>query len=268
VKWIIRILVILVVLIGGFLVSSYWWLDGAAKKAIEVAGSDAMGTTVTLDKISIGVLKGSASLKKFHIANPEGYEKPFFFDLQEGATEVDLGTVMKETIEIPSIELSGLTMYLEPGPGGKYNYEKILDNVEKYTKSDTPKEESEKQIKIKRIAIRDIKVYYKTKVFVTTPVHVKEIVLNDVGSDGSGVDMGELISIILAGTLRGIADELPGAIGNGIKAGVGKLGEIGGVAAKAVVDVAGKGVEKVGEGVEKVGEGAAKGIKKLLGGGD
>lgn len=267
-KWIIRILIVLVVLIAGFLASSYWWLDGAARKAIEVAGSDAMGTTVTLDKIRIGVLRGSASLSEFNIANPAGYEKPFFFDLKSGATEVNLRTVMEDTIEIPKVELSGLTMYLEPGPGGKYNYETILENVEKYTKSEEPKEESETLIKIKRIEVRDIKVYYKTKVFITTPVHVDEIILNDVGSDGSGVDMGELISIILAGTLRGIADELPGAIGNGIKAGVGKLGEIGGVAVDALGDAASKGLKAAGTGVKKVGEGATKGVKKLFGGGD
>jgi len=37
VKWIVRILVVFVVLVAGFLVSSFWWLDGAAKSAIESA---------------------------------------------------------------------------------------------------------------------------------------------------------------------------------------------------------------------------------------
>jgi hypothetical protein len=267
-KWVVRILIVLVVLVAGFVGSSYWWLDGAAKKAIEVAGADAMGVTVTLDKIRIGVLSGSATLSEFNIANPPGYEKPYFFDLKGGHTEVNIKSVMEDVIEIPTVELDGLTMYIEPGKGGKYNYETILENVEKYTQSDAPKDESGKLIKIKRLAIKDVKVYYKTKIFVTTPVHVDEIVMTDVGSDGSGVDMGELISIIMAGALKGVANELPGALGDGIKAGVGALGDLGGVAVEAVGDAAKKGLEEAGQGVKKAGEGIGKGIKKLIPGGD
>lgn len=265
-KWVVRILIVLVVLIGGFIGSSYWWLDGAAKKAIEVAGADAMGVTVTLDKINIGILRGGATLQDLNIANPPGCEKPFFFDLRGGDTEVSIGTVMEDVIEIPKVELEGLTMYIEPDKSGKYNYETILANVETYTKSDAPKDDSEKLIKIKRLAIKDIKVYYKTKIFVTTPVHIDEIVMTDLGSDGSGVDMGELISIILAGALKGVASELPGAIGDGIKAGVDALGEVGGVAVKAIDDATKKGVEEAGKGVKKLGDEATKGVKKLLGG--
>jgi len=265
VKWIVRILVVFVVLVAGFLVSSFWWLDGAAKSAIESAGSEAMGTTVKLKSIDIGVLGGTASLEGFNIANPGGggYEKPFFFDLQSGTTEVTLKSVMEDTIEIPKIELTGITMYLEPGKGGKYNYKQILENIEEYTKSDKPKDDAkEKKIVVKRLELRDIKVYYKTKVFVQAPVHVDEIVMNDVGSEGAGVDVGELISIILAGTLKGTADLLPGAIGNGVKAGLGALGDVGGVAVDAVT----KGVEAVGDTAKKGVESVGKGVKKLLGG--
>jgi len=254
-KWVIRILVVLIVLVGGFIGSSYWWLDGTARQLVEQEGSDALGVTVELKKLSIGILKGTASLGELNIANPPGCEKPYFFDLKEGATAINLGSVMEDEIRIPSIELSGLTMYIEPvkGGGGKYNYDKLLENIEKYTKSEEakPEDKGEKTVVIEKLVIKDIKVYYKTKAFVTAPVHIDEIVMNDIGSDGSGVDMGELMSIILSGTLSGIANELPGAIGNGIKAGVGKLGDIGGVAVEGLSHAATKSVEKAGEEVKK-----------------
>ena len=266
-KWVVRILVVLVVLIGGFIGSSYWWLDGAARQLIEEQGSDALGVTLTLEKLSIGVLKGTAVLGNLNIANPPGCEKPFFFDLGEGSTEVNLKSVMDDEIHIPSVELSGLTMYIEPvkGGGGKYNYDVLLEHIEKYTKTDEakPKDESEKTVVIKKLVIKDIKVYYKTKMFIQAPVHVAEIVMNDLGSDGRGVDMGELISIILSGTLSGIANELPGAIGDGIKTGLKGLGDIGGVAVGALGDV-GKGtLDAAGKGIEKGTEDVKKGIEKL-----
>ena len=46
-KWAIRIVVVLIVLIGGFIGSSYWWLDGTARKLIEQEGSDALGVTIS-----------------------------------------------------------------------------------------------------------------------------------------------------------------------------------------------------------------------------
>jgi len=261
-KWVIRILVVLIVLIGGFIGSSYWWLDGTARKLVEQEGSDALGVTVELKKLSIGVFKGTATLGELNIANPPGCEKPYFFDLKEGSTAINLGSVMEDEIKIPSVELTGLTMYIEPvkGGGGKYNYDLLLESIEKYSDVEDakPAEKNEKTVVIEKLVIRDIKVYYKTKVFVTAPVHVDEIVMNDIGSDGRGVDMGELMSIILSGTLSGIANELPGAIGNGIKAGVGKLSDIGGVAVGGLSNAASKSVEKAGEDVNK-------GIKKLFG---
>jgi len=257
-KWVVRILVVLVLLVGGFIGSSYWWLDGTARKLIEQEGSDALGVTLTLDKLSIGILKGTAAIGELNIANPPNCEKPFFFDLTEGSTEVNLKSVMDPEIHIPTLELSGLTMYLEPvkGGGGKYNYDVLLENIDKYTKTEEakPEDSSEKTVVIKKLLITDIKVYYKTKVgFITAPVHIEKIEMDNVGSDGRGVDMGELISIIISGTLKGIANDLPAALGNGIKAGVKQIGDIGGVAVKNLGDAATKKIdEEVKKGLDKL----------------
>jgi len=238
-KIVIWIVVALVVLVGGVAGSSYWWLDGAARKLVEQEGSDALGVTVTLDKLRIGVLKGEASLGKLRVANPPGCEKPFFFELDGGSTALNLATVMEHEIVMKSLELSGLVMHIEPVKGtDKYNYDVILEHAKKYGESqeDKPQDDSEKKLVIERLVIRDIKVYYKTKVFVTTPSHINEIVMTDIGRDGGGVDMGELTSMIIAGTLKGVATELPSAIGDGLLQGLAGAGDLGKVGAKAVGD--------------------------------
>jgi hypothetical protein len=259
----VRILIVLVVLIGGFFVSSYWWLDGAARKAIEVAGAEAMGVTVELDSINIGILRGEAKLAKLNIANPPDYKKPYFFDLAEGNAAVKLRTVTEETIEIPKIELVGITMYLEPDSSGKYNYERILENIEKFSKTEeeTPTE-SETKIVVRHLELREIKVYYKLKNlnFIETPVLIDEpIILKNVGEEGSEVDMEELMSIIISGALRGVASKMPEIIGKGIQAGVSKLGDIGVQAAEAATEAA---VDAAKKTTEEIG----KSMKKILGG--
>jgi len=255
-KWVVRIIVLLVVLIGGGIGSSYWWLDGAARKLIEQEGSDALGVTLELKKLSIGVLKGTATLGELKIANPPGCQKPLFFDLNEGHTEINIRTVMEDEIHIPTLELSGLTVYLEPvkGGGGKYNYDVLLANIDKYTTSEEIKSEEggDKTIVIKKLLIKDIKVYYKTTAFITAPVHIEVIEMDDVGSDGRGVDMGELISIIISGTLKGIANDLPAVLGDGIKAGVGKIGDIGGVAVDELSKATTSGLKKATDELDKL----------------
>ncbi|MEM8885514.1 MAG: hypothetical protein AAGD14_15725 [Planctomycetota bacterium] len=262
-KTLLKLVLFIVVLLAIAIGSSFWWLDGVAKKVIEEEGGNALGTQVKLEKLSIGILGGTAELGGLRIDNPSGYEKPFLFDLASGSTAVSLGTVMDQEIKIPTLELSGLTMYLEPNKSGKYNYQQILENIEKYgnkEKKETPEQTaSEKTVVIERLVIRDVKVYYKTKAFITTPVHVKEIVKENIGSDGRGVDLGELISIILTGALNGVANELPGAISSGIKSGLKGLGDVGGVA----VEGASKAIEDVSK---KAGDEINKGVKKLFGG--
>ena len=236
-KIVVWIVVALVVLVGGVAGSSYWWLDGAARKLVEQEGSDALGVTVTLDKLRIGVLKGEATLAKLNVANPPGCEKPYFFELDGGSTALNLRTVMEDEIVMTTLELSGLVMHIEPVEGtDKYNYDVILENAQKYGESqeDKPQDDSEKKLVIERLVIRDIKVYYKTNVFVTTPSHINEIVITDIGRDGGGVDMGELTSMIIAGTLKGVAKELPSAIGNGILSGLEGVGGLGKMGVKAV----------------------------------
>ena len=210
-KWVVRIGVLLLVLVLGFFASSYWWLDRAAKRAIEVAGAEAMGVTVTLEKINIGVLRGEATLDSLNIANPRGYKKPYFFHLDSGMTEVSLRTLTEETVEIPTIELTGITIYIEPDKNGKYNYETILENIEASSERSQKEPESETKIIVRRLALRDMKIYYRLKNldFIETPVRIDEYVIENIGEEGSEVDMEELMSIIVTGALRGIASRMP-----------------------------------------------------------
>ena len=210
-------------------------------------------------KIHIGIVTGTATLEDLNIANPPNYQKPYFFDLSNGTATVSLKTIMEETIEIDSIELTGITMYLEPGKGGTYNYEQILENIEKYSERQEtePAPESKTKVIVRHLALRDLKVYYKLKGlnFIEAPVEIPEIVMKNIGEEGSEVDMEKLMSIIITGALRGIASRMPQIIGAGIKAGIGELGEIGKVAGQAALDAA-----------KSAGKELDKGIKKILGG--
>ena len=98
------------------------------------------------------------------------------------------------------IELVGITMYLEPDSSGKYNYERILENIEKFSKTEeeTPTESETKSV-VRHLELREIKVYYKLKNlnFIETPVGAPveraeievrpdETVVLDIGTQSQG----------------------------------------------------------------------------------
>ena len=227
VLWMVASVFLILVLAAA---TSYFWIDAAVKTTVQTAGSAAMGTEVTLDNVSLRLLRGEIDLQEMRIQNPpnNGYEKPFFFDLKDAAFKVERGTLLSNEIHVPVVEMTGLTMYLEPGDDGEYNHEVILANIEKFLESEqkeTPQEDAEEiKVRVGKLVMRDVKVYYKTKLFIQTPLHVNEIVMDELDSTGEGVNVGQVLSIVIVGALRGVATELPSAVGKGVWDGTKAIG--------------------------------------------
>ena len=253
-KILLAIVGALLLAIGGVVAGSYWWLDSVAKQAIEVQGSDALGVTVELDSIRIGVMSGEARLKALTVANPPGCTKEQLFTLGEGTVELTVRSLMEDTIVIPRIELDSLDVNLEPVENGKYNSEIILENIARSLESATAREdETEKKIKVEYLVVRNIRVHYKTEMWIAVPILIDKIEMRDIGSDGSGVNMEELSSIVTAGIFAGIwregAGKLPRAILEGLGTGLKALGGGALKGVKIVGDVAGGAVKAVGKGI-------------------
>ena len=255
-KTILKVALVLVLLLVILVATIPFWINPFARKAIETGGSEALGVKTTLAEISIG-FSGTCDLSGLNIANPEGYETAHFMNLGSGAVAVDLQTIQNDVIEIPKFELTGLDLNLEKG-SGQANYEKILENLSKLsTGEEQPKEEEPgKTFVIKEIVIKDVKVTAKMA-GLTVPMKIDEMRLENVGSEGEGVDMKELIALIVSGVLKGVAEEgtgvLPEGISSGLKDGLKSLkglGVHGEAAAKLIEDA---GVDTT-EGLDKAGD--------------
>ena len=198
-KTILKIVLVLVLLLIIVVATIPLWISPAAKAAVEKGGTQAMGVKTTLAELDIGLFSGTCDLAGLNIANPEGFDTPHFMDLGSGAVAVDIQSLQGDLIEIPKFELTGLDMNLEKG-SGQANYEKIMENLQKLsTGEEKPKEkEPGKKFVIREIVIKDVKVTAKM-VGVTVPMKIDEMRLENVGSEGEGVDMKELIALIVSG---------------------------------------------------------------------
>ncbi len=286
---------VLVLLLVVAIVALVIYIDVLARKGIEVGATQTLGVNTTLGGVNIGITSGQASLKELNIANPTGFNGPHFMTLGDGSVAVSLGSLTQPVVEIPSLQLTGIDLYLEK-KGGKANYQAILDNLKTSDQSQkapppTPGKEGKKFV-VKDVLIRDVTVRADVlPVGGPLVVKVPEIHLQNVGSDGSGVTMGQLTQIITQATLASVFEagkgilpsDVLGELGKGLEGlsslaslGVnvvgdlgGKIGQMGEGAVQAVGDVAkgaGEAVKGATKDVTKGVEDLGKGIGNLFGG--
>ena len=261
-------------------------INSIAKTGIEKGGTYALGVKTTVSSVSVGILSGKFGMSGLKVANPDGFKSDKFMSLGDGGVQVSLGTLRKDTVDLPSLGLDTLEVNLEK-TGGKANYNVILDNLKKVTGSGGESKPApqpagkEKKFIINDLSIKKVTVHADliggpgdlTKV--TVPID--EVHLKDVGKDKGGVTMGELSGIIVQAILTAaiekggglIPADMLGDLKNGL-AGLGDLSKLGlnvvGDAKGTLEKVGGEAGKAVEEGSKKVEE-IGKGLGGLIPGG-
>jgi len=281
------VVVVLFVVVVLALGAGVLYADSIAKTGIEKGSTYALGVPTTLGSADVGIMSGTFAMQGLSVQNPPGYKDAAFFELGTGGVEVGLGTLTKDVVEIPILELSGIRLNLERNSKGA-NYQTIMDNLKKLqgAESKPSAESSGKKFIVRQVLIRDVKV--KADLIglpgsvseVTVPIH--EVRLSNVGTAEGGVSMGQLagdiVKAVMASAaaegggiipadlltdLKGGLSQLPGLDKLGIES-VGKVGD----AAKSAIEGLGGVVQDAGKelqkGAEDVVKGVGDGLKGLL----
>ncbi|MDF1700483.1 MAG: hypothetical protein P1V36_04925 [Planctomycetota bacterium] len=218
------VLLVLVLLVVGF------FIDGIAQSAIETAATEALGVSTTVDSCHVGLLRGTFRMEGLKVANPKGYGDAPFLRLRSGGIEVAAATLADEKVEVPEFTLDGIRLGLIQNAQGS-NYGTILDNLDRFGKSDASTEGEGKRFVIKKLVITDVVVSV-----VPVPelklgaldLPLERIELTDVGSDTEkGVLLSELSSIVVQEILQRATSsgQLPAMIQGALG---GKLGSLKG----------------------------------------
>jgi len=268
--------VVLLVVVG--LVVALLMIDSLAKRGIESGGTYAMGVNTSLDNASIGLTSGKFGLTGLNIENPKGFEGKFL-KLGNAGLDVSLGSLMKDTVVVPRFALSDVEVDLKRNASGS-NYDAILKNLKRLESQDkaAPKEDKPgKQFKIGEIDIKNVVVHLDLiggPAGVTNlNIPIAEIKLTNVGSDGSGVNIAELSSIILQAILAAAVEKggglIPADVMGELNAQLGQLSGLANVGVEAVgklgeeVTKMGGDLKAAGDAVKGIGD-AAKGLGGLF----
>lgn len=144
-------IVVLLALVFGLGVYLVTHLDGIAKRAIETAGSDALGTAVRVDSVAIDLAGGTATLSGFTVANPAGFSRQDMMRFDELRVAIDIASLREDTIRITSISSVNPYMLYEM-QGARSNIDAVR---ERFPPSEAPADSTSAPL---RLAIDEVRI--------------------------------------------------------------------------------------------------------------
>ena len=256
---VVSIAVILLVLIVGI----YLFGAGMIKTEVERIASSTLGVPVTVKSIDLSILRGKVEIKGLVVNNPPGYANETLLELGDGVVNLDIGSLMGDTVKIQLIKLDNTKLTIEQ-KGLTNNLNEILDKLPKEEK--TPKTEKPgKNLTVNKLEITNTNVMVKLLPIPgksdTVSLKLDPIVMENLGTDKK-LSVASLVAKVVSALAMGVAKQgaglLPDDIVKGIGSTLGKTAELGMGAVKEG--------QKALETTTDVGKGAVEGIKGLFGG--
>lgn len=179
-KILLSLLVLVVVVAGGIM----FYLDTLVANGVESVGSRTLSTRVDVDRVILLPFSGRGSIGGLNVANPEGFESPYAFELEEIAVALDLGSLTSEVIEVDSIVIESPLITYEGTLRGD-NLRTLLGNIPGGSDESDAGGEPGKELLIREFRMLNPRVNLVTSL-ASEQVTIPDIVLTDIGTSGSG----------------------------------------------------------------------------------
>lgn len=254
---VLPLVILLIILVAAF------FLVGTSliKSGVEKGASATLGVPVTIKDIDLSILQGHVSIKGLVVKNPPAYANETLLEVGEATVNLDIGSLMSDTVKIQLIKLDGAKLTIEQ-KGSSNNLKEVLDKLPKEEKQAEPKPaEKGKGLHINRLEITNTNVKAKLLPIPgksdTVSLKLDPIIMENIGTDqklGTGALIAKVLKAIAMGVSKQGAGVLPDGMVKDIGSSVEKATEMG----KAATEEGKKALESGKEAVE--------GLKGLLGG--
>ncbi len=200
----------LIVLIGIGVAGYYLYanLDSLVARAIEEVGSDAAGVAVRVDRVSLELETGRASIFGLRVGNPSGFKGESAFTLGEITIDIDLESLREQNpIVLDEIRIESPVVFYELNEARQSNLDVLKKNVSSARDGDStgdPTGDSgpETRLRIRKLRFSGGRVEADTRAIVGNQLEAKLATasLSDVGgsSGATGGEVGEIVMTELA----------------------------------------------------------------------
>jgi uncharacterized protein involved in outer membrane biogenesis len=121
------VVIVIAVVAGGFYIANN--MNGLVKDAVEDVGSQVLKTSVTLKAVNIQLLQGKAKISGLTIANPQGFDQPHVFQMDNIAVELDLASLIDRVVNVKEVTIDGANVIAEQKGLGT-NLQALMKNLE------------------------------------------------------------------------------------------------------------------------------------------
>ncbi len=156
------ILTIIVVGLGVLFVIGLRVVDVIAKSVIDGQVTDILGVESRVGGVSLGVLTSDSSFTDITIKNPPGFDYDYILTVDRAEIDSGIGTLLSSDIDIPHMELDGLTFDLEE-IDDKVNLEVLIKHVNEYVKS-LPPATGDTNLIIRELKVKNVRLRAKGKI--------------------------------------------------------------------------------------------------------
>ena len=104
IKIILGVLVLFFVLLAAAVLIIGAHLGDLVKAGLQVAGPKVTQTSLTVEKVEVSLLGGSAGVNGLVLGNPEGYQAPQSISVSNASVSLVAGSVLSDKIVIRSVE--------------------------------------------------------------------------------------------------------------------------------------------------------------------
>lgn len=243
--------VILVVLAAGFfLIGDYLITAG-----VENGGSAALGVPVKVSGVHLSVLRGVVTIDDLQVANPPGYKNEYMLELGHGKVEVDIRSLLSDTVHIRQINLDGINLAIEQKMLSS-NVKDLLGGMKVKGKSaGANKPEAQAKEPGKKLVVDQLDITNTEARLVATMgasggtnVKLSPIRMSNLGSNRP-LSVAELTTKVFAAIIDGVTRQgaglLPEDVVSGMKGELGKIPELGGEQGRKIIEEGTKAIEGI-----------------------
>jgi hypothetical protein len=254
---VVGVVVLLVVVVGAALLVHL--MGGRALKyGIETIGSSTLKVKVTVEDVSLSIIRGKLKLKGLVVANPPGYEYENLLELESCQVDVNMKSLLGDTVTISNLNLDGTSLVIEQKDIRGNNLQDILNNLP--ASEDAEADPDARKLHIDKLTITNTKVIAKLLPLpgraTSIPLKLDDIEMNDLGEDNK-MTTAILTAKILKAIALGIAKQGTGLLPDDI---IGPMKSVLGKSGEMIMDTG----KKVLEGGKDIQKRLTEGLKGLL----
>lgn len=128
-KKLVIILTLFILLIVGSVVYVAGQAGGLIRQAVVTHGPELTGSALSLNKVTVSLVGGTASLEGLVINNPKGFKSDHAFRVNQVNISLQMMSLFEEVIRVKEIRIDGADLIYELGTRGN-NIAKLQKNVE------------------------------------------------------------------------------------------------------------------------------------------